>query len=205
MILRIFRLRPRPFHTSAVVAYAKNPAPPTATPPTSPAAPFPPVSRPAENDPSYVHPPSSVKAGTPLRGIQLLKDKPEVVALADDFYPDWLWQLLDNPSSVEERMKAKLVVEKKKEIYLAQLKEEQTEKRLYESMKSRIVKPGEKRTNEEKKAVRREAQNEAWLVNREKEYEVPQFEMPLERNAKFHRKVNKEKIKQANYLRARGM
>jgi len=102
-------------------------------------------------------------------------------------------------------MKAKLVVEKKKEIYLAQLKEEQTEKRLYESMKSRIVKPGEKRTNEEKKAVRREAQNEAWLVNREKEYEVPQFEMPPERNAKFHRKVNKEKIKQANYLRARGM
>lgn len=205
MILRIPRLRPRPFHTSAACSYAKGPAPPNVTPSTSTAAPFPSVARPAGNDPTYVHPPSSVKAGATLRGVQLLKDKPEVVALADDFYPDWLWQLFDDPKSVEERMSAKRLTDKKKDIYRAQLKEEETNKRLTESMKSRVVKPGEKRTEEEKKAVRREAQNEAWLVNREKEYEVSQFEMPPERNAKFHRQINREKIKQANYLRARGM
>src|SRR5579859_1937848 len=204
MILRIPRLRPRLFHTSAASVYAKSPAAPNVTPSTSTAAPFPAVARPPGNDPTYVHPPSSVKAGAALRGVQLLKNKPEVVALADDFYPDWLWQLLDDPKSVEERISAKRLLEKKKEIYQAQLKEEETKKRLAESMKSRIVKPGEKRTQDEKKAIRREAQNEAWLANREEEYQVPQFEMPPERNAKFHRQINREKIKQANYLRARG-
>jgi len=58
---------------------------------------------------------------------------------------------------------------------------------------------------EEKKAVRREAQNEMWLVNREKEYDVPQFEMPPERNAKYHKQLNKKKILDDNYVRARGM
>jgi hypothetical protein len=188
-----------------VSAYARRPVPSNATPATSTAAPFPPVSPPAGNDPNYVHPPSSVKAGVPLRGIQLLKDKPEVVALADDFYPDWLWEYFDEPNSVEERMAARRLIEKKKEVYLAQLNEQQTQRRLTESMKSRIVKPGQKRTEEEKKAVRREAQNEAWLVNREKGYAVPQFEMPPERTAKFHRRINKEKIKADNYIRGGGV
>lgn len=205
MILRLSCLRPRPFHTSAVSAYSKTLSPSNLSSPKSTASPFPPISRPVGNDPTYNHPPSSVKAGSPLRGVQLLKDKPEVVALADDFYPDWLWQLFDDPQSVEDRMKAKRLIEKKKEIYLAQLEEQELQTRLAESKKSRIIKPGEKRSEEEKKAIRREAQNEAWLVNREKEYEVPQFEMPPERNAKFHRSINKEKIKNANYLRARGM
>jgi len=205
MILRLSRLRPRAFHSSAISTYAKTPVASNATPAKSTASPFPPIARPADNDPTYTHPPSSVKAGTPLRGVQLLKDKPEVVALADDFYPDWLWQLLDDSKSVEDRIQARRLIEKKKEVYLAQLEEQELQKRLAESKKSRIVKPGEKRSEEEKKAVRREAQVEAWLVNREKEYHVPQFEMPPERNARFHRSVNKEKIKNANYLRARGM
>lgn len=106
---------------------------------------------------------------------------------------------------MEDRDASKRDIEKKKEIYLAKLKEKELEKQLFESKRSRVVSPGVKRTEEEKKAVRREAQNEAWRVNREKEYEVPQYEMPPERSAKYHKKINKQKIKQENYLRARSM
>lgn len=37
---------------------------------------------------------SSVPAGTPLKGLNFLKDRTDPVALADDEYPDWLWTLL---------------------------------------------------------------------------------------------------------------
>lgn len=206
MILRHSCLRQlRTLHTSSRLFAAVAKASPAAVTNASPLAPFPPKSRPADNDPTYTHPPSSVKAGSPLKNLQLLKDKGDIVALPDDFYPDWLWQLLDEPQSVVDREQAKREIEKKKEIYVAQLNEERTQKQLIESKKSRVVKPGEKRTLEEKRAVRREAQNEAWLVNREKEYDVPQYEMPPERNVKFHKKINRENIKQENYLRARGM
>lgn len=200
-------LRTRALHTSTKIFAAAPRHPPASnqTPPTSTTAPFPPKSRPPENDPTYIHPPSSVKAGSIIKGVQILKDKPEVVALPDDYYPDWLWQLLDDPKSVEDRDAAKRDIEKKKEIYLAKLKEKELEKQLFESKRSRVVPPGVKRTEEEKKAVRRDAQNEAWRVNREKEYEVPQYEMPPERSAKYHKQINKQKIKQENYLRARGM
>jgi cytochrome b involved in lipid metabolism len=140
-----------------------------------------------------------------MKGLQILRDQPDIIAQPDDFYPDWLWELLDNPAHVEARAAARRDVEKKKEIYIAQLEEVEIAKRLRESKKQRVVKPGEKRTVEEKKAVRREAQNEMWLVNREKEYDVPQFEMPPERNAKYHKQLNKKKILDDNYIRARGM
>lgn len=205
MILRHSCLQLRTLHTSTRLFAAAAKPSPVKTPNASPVAPFPPKSRPADNDPTYTHPPSSVKAGSPIKNLQILKDKGEIIALPDDFYPDWLWQLLDDPQSVKDRDQAKREVEKKKEIYVAQLNEERTRKRLIESKKSRVVKAGEKRTLEEKRAVRREAQNEAWLVNREKEYAVPQYEMPPERNVKFHKKINRENIKQENYLRARGM
>ena len=202
------RIQPtiRTFHASAKAAAAAKPLPTSnITPSTSVASPFPPIPRPADNDPTYVHPPSSVKAGAVLKGVQLLKDQPEIIALPDDYYPDWLWELFDDPKSVEDRAAAQRAVAEKKEIYLAQRNEEETEKQLIESQKSRLLKLGEKRTKEEKNAMRRANQNEAWLVNREKEYVSPQFPMPPERNAKFHKKINKKKIKDDNYMRARGM
>jgi hypothetical protein len=206
-VLRQFCIRVRTIHTSTrfFAPVAKRPPTSNQTPPTSTTSPFPPRARPPENDPTYIHPPSSVKAGSAIRGVQILKDKPEVVALPDDYYPDWLWQLLDDPKSVEERQAAKEEVEKKKEIYLRQERDRQLQQRLKESEKRRIVPPGVKRTEEEKKAVRRDAQNEAWIANREKDYDVPQYEMPPERSSKYHKKINKEHIKQDNYLRERRM
>ncbi|TPX64477.1 hypothetical protein SpCBS45565_g05872 [Spizellomyces sp. 'palustris'] len=41
--------------------------------------------------------PSSCKEGTVLKGLNILKDGKDPVALADDAYPDWLWSLLDPP------------------------------------------------------------------------------------------------------------
>ena len=96
-------------------------------------------------------------------------------------------------------------IEQKKQIYLAQKKKEEAQKQLAESRKNRLLKPGQKRTMEEKVAVRREGQAEAWLVNREREYEFAQFEMPPERSRKYHKKIMRQKIKHDNYLRARGM
>ena len=209
MILRptCLRIRAiRTFHASAQTSAAAKILPTSnITPSTSVNAPFPPKTRPQENDPTYVHPPSSIKAGQSIKGVQILKDQPEIVAQPDDFYPDWLWQILDDPQSVQDRVAAKRGIEKKMDIYIAQLKEEETKKRLLESKKNRNPKSSERRSQEEKKMVRREAQNEGWIVNREKEYDVPQFEMPPERNVKFHKRINKENIKQENYLRARGM
>ncbi|KUL88350.1 hypothetical protein ZTR_04980 [Talaromyces verruculosus] len=42
------------------------------------------------------HEPSSCVAGTPLTGLNYMKGKPDIVALEDHEYPDWLWTLLDD-------------------------------------------------------------------------------------------------------------
>ncbi|RUS17235.1 mitochondrial ribosomal protein L37-domain-containing protein, partial [Jimgerdemannia flammicorona] len=47
--------------------------------------------------------PSSVLKGQPLKGISYLKNAPDPIALADDEYPDWLWDLLD-----ENKQRAKV-------------------------------------------------------------------------------------------------
>jgi large subunit ribosomal protein L54 len=39
--------------------------------------------------------PSSVPQGTVLKGINVLKDGKDPVALADSEYPPWLWELLE--------------------------------------------------------------------------------------------------------------
>ncbi|KAB8237076.1 hypothetical protein ETB97_006606 [Aspergillus alliaceus] len=41
-------------------------------------------------------PPSSCPAGTKLNGLNYFKNKPDVVALEDSEYPEWLWSLLDD-------------------------------------------------------------------------------------------------------------
>lgn len=41
---------------------------------------------------------SSVPAGTRLAGLNYFKNKPEVVAMEDSEYPDWLWDLLEDPN-----------------------------------------------------------------------------------------------------------
>ncbi|KAF2750628.1 hypothetical protein M011DRAFT_436948 [Sporormia fimetaria CBS 119925] len=38
---------------------------------------------------------SSVPAGTPLKGLNLVKGKPDPVAMEDSEYPAWLWTLLE--------------------------------------------------------------------------------------------------------------
>ena len=44
-------------------------------------------------------PPSSVPAGTPLRGINYMKAEVDPIAMEDHEYPDWLWTLLDKETA----------------------------------------------------------------------------------------------------------
>ncbi|KAJ3016183.1 39S ribosomal protein L37, mitochondrial [Thoreauomyces humboldtii] len=44
--------------------------------------------------------PSSVPEGTILKGINILKDGKDPVAMADKEYPDWLWSLLQPKKTV---------------------------------------------------------------------------------------------------------
>ncbi|KAK7693875.1 hypothetical protein QCA50_003448 [Cerrena zonata] len=55
---------------------------------------------------------SSAPEGTVLTGLNYLKGQPQVVALADDAYPPWLWKLLepkvipdDGPGGVGEKLR----------------------------------------------------------------------------------------------------
>lgn len=129
--------------------------------------------------------------------------------MPDDYYPDWLWQLLEPPefSFAHDRMAEKKVIEEKKAHYERQLKVLRTARQMEINNQNRLSKPGQTRTLEERIQVRRDAQNEAWHAKREKEYDHPvaQFDLPREYNRKYHKQLRKEKIKQDNYERARGM
>ncbi|EKD00342.1 60S ribosomal protein l37 [Trichosporon asahii var. asahii CBS 8904] len=50
---------------------------------------------------------SSLKEGTKMEGLSVLKDKEDPVAMADDKYPDWLWKLLDDPAAAKAKEGAK--------------------------------------------------------------------------------------------------
>ncbi|KAL4918809.1 mitochondrial ribosomal protein L37-domain-containing protein [Aspergillus aurantiobrunneus] len=50
---------------------------------------------PTEPTKAAKRPPSSCIAGTTLQGLNYFKNKPELVALEDSEYPEWLWSLLD--------------------------------------------------------------------------------------------------------------
>jgi hypothetical protein len=41
-------------------------------------------------------------AGTPLKGLGFVKNKPEPLALEDDAYPEWLWRVLDKKAGGED-------------------------------------------------------------------------------------------------------
>ncbi|KAL2814962.1 mitochondrial ribosomal protein L37-domain-containing protein [Aspergillus granulosus] len=43
-------------------------------------------------------PPSSCEAGKRLLGLNYFKNKPDILAMEDEEYPEWLWTLLDNPN-----------------------------------------------------------------------------------------------------------
>lgn len=81
---------------------------PSATPSATPSASQPP-STPEEGKPSakpeksekpakpaVERPPSSCAAGTKLQGLNYMKNKPDIYAMEDSEYPDWLWTLLDD-------------------------------------------------------------------------------------------------------------
>ncbi|RHZ65345.1 mitochondrial 54S ribosomal protein mL54 [Aspergillus thermomutatus] len=46
--------------------------------------------------------PSIAPAGTKLNGLNYFKNKPDVFALEDSEYPDWLWELLDDSSKAKK-------------------------------------------------------------------------------------------------------
>jgi large subunit ribosomal protein L54 len=41
-------------------------------------------------------PPSSCEPGTKLVGLNYFKNKPDIIAMEDEEYPEWLWTLLDS-------------------------------------------------------------------------------------------------------------
>ncbi|KAL1968310.1 hypothetical protein VTN77DRAFT_2145 [Rasamsonia byssochlamydoides] len=47
--------------------------------------------------PAVERPLSSCPAGTKLQGLNYMKNKPDIFAMEDSEYPDWLWTLLDDP------------------------------------------------------------------------------------------------------------
>ncbi|PWY70324.1 hypothetical protein BO94DRAFT_539780 [Aspergillus sclerotioniger CBS 115572] len=46
--------------------------------------------------PVVERPPSSCAAGQKLNGLNYFKNKPDIVALEDSEYPEWLWSMLDD-------------------------------------------------------------------------------------------------------------
>ncbi|KAJ5692214.1 hypothetical protein N7462_001637 [Penicillium macrosclerotiorum] len=52
----------------------------------------------APTKPIIQRPPSSCPAGTKMSGLNYFKNKPDVIAMEDSEYPDWLWDLLGDAS-----------------------------------------------------------------------------------------------------------
>ncbi|KAH7889340.1 mitochondrial ribosomal protein L37-domain-containing protein [Phlebopus sp. FC_14] len=57
--------------------------------------------KPAEGSDAVARGISSCPAGTILTGLNYLKDQPPVLAMADEDYPSWLWDLT-KPKTVED-------------------------------------------------------------------------------------------------------
>ncbi|KKZ66759.1 hypothetical protein EMCG_07591 [[Emmonsia] crescens] len=80
-------------------------APTPAQPSSAPSITLPGVAPPSSSAPPTTkgnEPPrvmSGTPAGTKLKGLNYIKNKPEVFAMEDHEYPDWLWGLLDEVNS----------------------------------------------------------------------------------------------------------
>ena len=85
----------QPFSTPFTPSPAKTPGIPSSPSPTPGAA-----------KKASARPPSSVPAGTPLRGLGYIKGQEGPLAKEDSEYPDWLWGLLDSKSNESEEGKA---------------------------------------------------------------------------------------------------
>jgi large subunit ribosomal protein L54 len=57
---------------------------------------LPAVSHDETTKPTMGHKPSSLPAGARLQGLNYTKNKPDIFAMEDSDYPDWLWGLLDS-------------------------------------------------------------------------------------------------------------
>lgn len=71
-----------------------TPSPYPSSSPTNPSSIPSPASHPSKSPPQQQQPQSSLKAGTPLKGLALEKNKEPPVAREDGEYPVWLWGLL---------------------------------------------------------------------------------------------------------------
>ncbi|CAF9927997.1 MAG: hypothetical protein ALECFALPRED_003924 [Alectoria fallacina] len=124
----------RPISTTSGLLHPENPPPATSTSAAQPfSTPFTPSPSKTPDLPSSpnstnnaaskgpAHPPSSVPAGTPLRGLGYIKGQEGPVARKDSEYPDWLWGLLGpKPGDItEEGMSGDAFAKSKKQRRLA--------------------------------------------------------------------------------------
>ena len=75
----------------------------TPSPAKTPGIPSSPSTTPKSGNKGSARPPSSVPAGTPLRGLGYIKGQEGPVAKEDSEYPDWLWGLLDGKRNESEQ------------------------------------------------------------------------------------------------------
>lgn len=61
-------------------------------------------------DPTTPRIKSAAPAGTVLKGLGFLQNKPQPIALPDEEYPSWLWKLLDADSGIKPGKKAEVRV-----------------------------------------------------------------------------------------------
>ncbi|KAL9137282.1 MAG: hypothetical protein Q9175_001508 [Cornicularia normoerica] len=94
MTSRVYHPESPPPATSTSAAQPFS-TPFTPSPSKTPGIPSSPNTTPKAASKSPVRPPSSVPAGTPLRGLGYIKGQEGPIAKEDSEYPEWLWGLLE--------------------------------------------------------------------------------------------------------------
>lgn len=90
----LLRLARRTLPTTTARTFSHTPSSLTASQPTSS-----PSESAATAGNTAKHPPSSVPAGTVLKGLNFLKNHTDPVAMPDEDYPPWLWSVLSSTQS----------------------------------------------------------------------------------------------------------
>ncbi|CAO1627938.1 unnamed protein product [Sympodiomycopsis kandeliae] len=159
---------------------------------------------PATSAPSPAHIPSSCPAGTPLNGLAILKEGPDVIALPDNEYPSWLWDLAVEPSmkTTYASLDASEVVDTSS------------------STGGGAVTKGQQRAKEKREAKQKRAaqaaleRNSAKLARIEKASKGSQVDVKLQKKVirdplqveeetkKALRKANRDKIRTNNFIRS---